>query len=156
MAKTAILFGLLLIGLGIVGYAGSGLKSELPAADETAVGEIAPAAASGGPAAKKSVTALIPAFFGIVLLCSGTLGLKESWRKHALHVAAAAGLLGLLAGGGRGVMGLGKFFAGDPSLNHRSFTFVWLMTVLCSVFLLLCIRSFIAARRDKLVEKTAG
>ncbi|MEM9658897.1 MAG: hypothetical protein AAF961_11100, partial [Planctomycetota bacterium] len=102
---------------------------------------------------KKSVTALIPTFFGAVLVLCGVVALNESLLKHAMHAAAAVGLLGTLAGAGRGAMGLGKFFAGDPSLNQRSFLFVWLMALICGVFVGLCVRSFIAARRKREQEQ---
>ena len=105
--------------------------------------------------AKKSVTALIPAFFGGGLLICGLLAMKESLLKHAMHGAAMIGLLGALAGAGRGAMGLGKFFSGDPSLNQRSFAFVWLMAIICAVFVALCVRSFIAARKAR-EAATAG
>ena len=147
MAKTTIIFGLLLIALGVVGYLGAGTPK--PATDETATAEVT---AEETAAPKKSVTALIPAIFGGLLVLFGVLALKESMLKHAMHGAAMVGLLGTIAGAGRGAMGLGKFFSGDPSLNQRSFLFVWLMALLCGVFVYLCVQSFIAARKRKTAE----
>ena len=49
----------------------------------------------------RSVTALIPAFVGLAILLMGLLAFKESARMHAMHVAAALGVLGLLAAIGR-------------------------------------------------------
>ena len=60
-----------------------------------------------------------------------------------------AGLLGTLAGLGRGTSGLGKFFSGDPSLNQRSFLFVWLMTIICAIYVGLCANSFLQARKQR-------
>ena len=145
MAKTTIVFGALLIVLGVVGYSGGGATSAATESSQQASTEPAEA--------KKSVTALIPAFFGGAVVLCGVLALKESLRKHAMHGAAAISLLGLIAGGGRGAMGLGKFFSGDPSLNQRSFLFVWLMALICGIFLVLCVRSFIAARKAKAQEE---
>ncbi|MEM7558346.1 MAG: hypothetical protein AAF394_04430, partial [Planctomycetota bacterium] len=83
------------------------------------------------------------------------LAFKESFRKHAMHGAAMIGLLGVLAGAGRGAMGLGKFFSGDPSLNQRSFLFVWLMALICGVFVFLCVQSFRAARKQREAEQAS-
>ena len=54
MARTTIVFGIMLVVLGLVGYVGTGAAS---------------------------VTALIPAFFGAVLGFLGWLGLNERYRK---------------------------------------------------------------------------
>lgn len=151
MAKITIFFGMLLIGLGVLGYAGSGTPQANISSETTTETDAAPATEP----AKKPVTALIPAFVGITLLLCGVIALKESLLKHAMHGAAVVGLLGALAGAGRGAMGLGKFFSGDPSLNQRSFIFVWLMALICGVFVMLCVRSFIAARKRREQEQTA-
>ena len=52
-------------------------------------------------------------------------------------------------------MGLGKFLNDDPDLNRRSFLFVWLMALLCGVFLFLCIQSFRAVRKQREAEARA-
>ena len=147
MAKTTIIFAVLLIALGIIGYSGAGSTAKSS--------EASPEPSAEASAGKKSVTALIPSFFGGGLLVCGALALREPLRKHAMHGAAMIGMLGLIAGGGRGAMGLGKFFSGDPSLNQRSFLFVWLMAILCGLFVFLCVQSFIAARRAKAQGESA-
>ncbi len=147
MAKVTIIFGILLIGLGVIGYSGGGPAS----APSDPATESAEESSSEKP--KKSITALIPAFFGGALVLCGLLALKESLLKHAMHGAAVVGLLGAIAGAGRGAMGLGKFFSGDPSLNQRSFLFVWLMALICGTFVFLCVRSFIAARKRRELEQ---
>lgn len=78
MARTTITFGITLIILGIVGYIGT---------------------------AAASVTALIPAMFGAVLGLLGSIALNERYRGHAIHMAAAVGVVGLL-GSVRGLIGL--------------------------------------------------
>jgi uncharacterized membrane protein len=121
MAPVAIGFGVLLILVGLAGYFGTGTES---------------------------VTALIPAFVGLPLLLLGLLALKESLRKHAMHAAAAVGLLGFLASAGRL---LWTRFAGTTAavLSQAS------MAVLCAVFVGLCVKSFIDARRAR-ENKAAG
>jgi len=44
---------------------------------------------------RTSLTAMIPAFFGVVLLvCAFVARSSEAARKHAMHAAVAVGLLG--------------------------------------------------------------
>ena len=151
MAKTTIIFGVLLIALGVVGYMGGSPAAETT---ESTTAETTETAAEE-PEKKQSITALIPAFVGGVLALCGIVAMNESMRKHAMHGAAVVGLLGLIAGAGRGAMGLGKFFSGDPSLNQRSFLFVWLMALLCGIFLYLCVQSFIAAKKRRQAAEAA-
>jgi len=98
--------------------------------------------ADGAPA---SVTALIPAFFGLPLVLCGLLGLKESLLKHAMHVAAVFGLLGFLAPLGRIVP---KVLSGEFQLDAAG-TSMFLMVVFNGIFLGLCIKSFINARKAR-------
>ena len=68
MANTTIVLGIILIILGLVSFFGTGMQS---------------------------VTALIPAFFGLLILALGFLARKESARKMAINIAMGLGLLGL-------------------------------------------------------------
>jgi hypothetical protein len=87
----------------------------------------------------RSMTALIPTFFGIPLLLLGLLGLNDAWRKHAMHVAMVVALVGMIAPLGRIAMqGLSASLAGVSLV---------LMLVLCGGFLVLGIKSFRDARR---------
>jgi O-antigen/teichoic acid export membrane protein len=88
----------------------------------------------------RSFTAFIPAIFGVLLAICGVIGRSEGARKHAMHAAAVVGLLGLLGGFG---MGLRKVFS-EPGLAAYSQVFLGVVSL---VFLVTCIRSFIAARR---------
>lgn len=126
MPRTAIIFGGLLILLGVAGYA-IGL-----------LGDYA------------SWTSLIPAFPGVLILLAGFVGMQgESVRKHAMHFAAVIALLGALATTG------GFMRAINPeTFNIVSFLSVLGMLVLCAGFLVLCIKSFIAARKAR--EATAA
>lgn len=156
MAKTTVLFGIILIILGAVGYSGGGSAAPAETAPETDTADAAATDDAEKPKKSSRVTALIPAGFGAGLLICGLLAFKESRVKHAMHGAATFGLIGALAGAVRGGMGLGKFFSGDPSLNQRSFLFVWLMAIICGVFVFLCVRSFINARKAREAAAASG
>jgi hypothetical protein len=82
---------------------------------------------------------LIPAFVGLPILLLGILACKESARKHAMHAAAALGLLGLLAAVGRIAMAGLSFTPVGASLV--------IMVLLTGGFVLLCVKSFVDARR---------
>ena len=88
----------------------------------------------------RSFTAFIPAIFGALLGVFGLIATKESARKHAMHGAAVVGLLGVLGGFG---MGLRKIFS-EPGLAAYSQIFLGVVSL---IFLIVCIRSFIAARK---------
>ncbi|MEM9386719.1 MAG: hypothetical protein AAGA68_16790 [Pseudomonadota bacterium] len=91
---------------------------------------------------QSSITAMIPAFFGLPLGLAGALALREGWRKHAMHAAATIALLGALGSLSRALAGL------DFSAPLRLATVVQLvMGVSLIVFLVLCVRSFIDARK---------
>ncbi|MEM9529795.1 MAG: hypothetical protein AAGA23_02625 [Pseudomonadota bacterium] len=107
-----------------------------------AVGLIALGLATWITAGQTSMTALIPAFFGVPLALAGLCALREGWRKHAMHAAAAVALLGAGGALGRAIPSL------DFSQPLRMATISQLvMGVALVVFLVLCVRSFIQARR---------
>lgn len=121
MAKFSIALGIILILLGLISYLG--ISSE-------------------------STTALIPAFLGIPILVLGWLALNEKYLKHALHGAAVLMLLGF----GGTVGGLIKFFrmlGGEVFERPSAITVQAIMAVLCLIFLIFAIKSFIDARRKK-------
>ena len=144
MPKFAITFGVLLIALGLVAYFGSDISSS----SEAESPQVADGAESTGKK-RSAITGLaIPASFGVLLLVCGVIGMKESARKHAMHAAAMVGLLGALATLGKGGYDLYKMSQG-MDVNPRAMTFVFLMAVLCSVFVGLCVKSFIDARKKR-------
>ena len=118
MASTAIVFGLLLAILGVAGYV------------------ISPV----------SVTALIPAFFGIILLVLGFLARAEALRKHAMHAAAAVALIGFF---GALFSLLRAPLATQSGLANFSQAAMALIT---AVFVILCVNSFRAARRARVTS----
>lgn len=119
MPSTSIYSGALLILLGLVGY-GYGLMTE-----------------------KASMTALIPAFFGILLVVFGMIAnSKENLRKHLMHASVLVALLGFLASAGRLVS---KF--SDITLSMAYISQI-LMALICLIFVILSVNSFIAARKN--------
>lgn len=118
MPSTSIYSGALLVLLGMTGYF-YGLATE-----------------------KASVTALIPAFFGILLVIFGMIAnSKENLRKLLMHASVLVALVGALASGGRL---LSKF--SDITLS-MAFVSQILMALICLVFVILSINSFVAARK---------
>lgn len=90
-----------------------------------------------------SKTALIPAWIGIVFLIAATLShLKPLLHKHAMHLAALASLVGLL-GATMPIKVRGLDF------SQASVQGSVLLFLACGTFLLLAIRSFIAARINR-------
>ena len=139
MYKITILFGVLLIATGLTGYVGTGSEQK---------------------------TALIPAGFGVILLICGLLAANESRRMMAMHIAVLIGLLGAL---GSTISLFTPLFREDQSetgLIEKLVTFIpdlfrqagngeaaviskLVTLILCVVFVGLCIRSFIQARKAR-------
>lgn len=87
-------------------------------------------------------TAMIPAIIGVPFLALGLVALKENLRKHAMHATSVLALLVVLMSAGRFVpAALG---GGEMSL---ALIMTGLMGVLAAVYLALCVRSFIEARK---------
>ena len=122
MPIVSIVMGALLVGLGVYGY-------------------------TAAEPEHRSVTALIPAFVGGPLILCGLIALQENMLKHAMHAAAMLGVLGFLAAAGRLGMVAAK---GNLDLSKLGTQSLLAMTGICAVFVALCVRSFIAARRRRL------
>lgn len=137
MSKVAIVVGVLLIAVGLVGY---GLPDT----------EVVDQSTGETTAGKSSPTALIPAAAGLpILLCGIWAFAKPTATKIAMHVAVTFGLLGALASTGRGMASLLGWIRGSGELNQRSFAFVAIMAVLCWMFVIFCVGSFIKARKAR-------
>lgn len=121
MAKLSITYGVIFILMGLISY--FGISSE-------------------------SITALIPAFFGIPMLILGWFGQNEKYLKHTMHVAAVLMLLGLFGTIG-GLIKFFKMLGGAETARPAAVTVQAIMALLCLVFLILAIKSFIDARRNK-------
>ena len=121
MPKYSIAIGLLLIMLGVGLFAGLTVQE------------------GGTP----SVTTLIPAFAGVPILLMGLLSLNDSFRKLAMHLVALLALVGFLLPTGRLTVQLAK----GAEFKLVAVSSLILMAALCGLLFLLCLRSFIQARR---------
>ncbi len=119
MPNTSIACGVLLIIIGIIGYV-HGMMSD-----------------------KASVTALIPAFFGLVFVILGVLAnAKESLRKHLMHCAVIVSLLGFIMPAGRLISKMSELTMSAAIVSQIA------MAVVCLIFTILAIRSFAAVRKN--------
>jgi hypothetical protein len=122
VAKITLLFAVLLIALGLVGFLGTG--SQHP-------------------------TALIPTWFGLALGIFGWLAMSpsEARRKLFMHINVTIGLLGFLGAGGRAIQGYGNARSAGIEPDHAALASQITMAGLLLFYVLLCVRSFIDARR---------
>jgi hypothetical protein len=118
MPATTRLFGLLLIVFGVASYVITG---------------------------RTSITAMIPAFFGVALVLCALVARNEAARKHAMHAAVAIGLIGAIASLARGIPAAMAGDAGRPAVVSQL-----AMGVLLLVYVALGVQSFIAARKARL------
>ncbi|MEO6906532.1 MAG: hypothetical protein ABI210_01450 [Abditibacteriaceae bacterium] len=93
-------------------------------------------------------TALIPAVLGIVILVLGFLARNEKMRRHAMHGAMVFGLIGFL-GSLMGIPSWINMVLGKPAFRPQAAQAQFLMFVICGVFLVMCVRSFMQARREQ-------
>jgi uncharacterized membrane protein (UPF0136 family) len=129
MAKLAMVFGVLIALGGVVGYV------------ETQFWH-----------------AFIPVVLGLLLVLLGFFASTEDQKRRmlAMHIAVTVGLLGFL-GTIPGLIAMGGYLAGhQPAavggvpVGHKLAAEVQSATsILCLIFVLLCVRSFIAARRAR-------
>ncbi|MGI8905594.1 MAG: hypothetical protein ACR2IE_03775 [Candidatus Sumerlaeaceae bacterium] len=117
MPRTAIIFGIILIFLGIATYAGT-----------------------------RAPTALIPAAFGILFIVCGFVARNPAMLKHAMHAAAMLALLGFVM---PAVMVIKKVSSGAADFSNPAVSAQTAMAAICAVFLVTCVRSFIAARKAR-------
>ena len=126
MAKISVIFAILLIALGLVGYFGTGAQH---------------------------ATALIPTWFGAALGMFGLLAMSpdEGRRKLFMHVNVTLGLLGFVAVGAESIRGYihAKNAGMQPDMIALASKLT--MTGLLLIYVILCVRSFIAARRSRQV-----
>jgi len=123
LAKLTIVFGILLIALGATAFVLLGHHPHT----------------------------LIPAAFGLLLAIFGALANSPDPKRRMLfmHIAVTVGLLGFL-GTIPGIIGIIKMAAGQAVARPDAAKVQAIMGTLCLIFVLLCVRSFIAARRARL------
>lgn len=120
MPSITIALGVALIVLGVAGYFLTGAAS---------------------------LTALIPAAFGLVIALAGLVARDEGKRKHAMHAAVAVALLGFL-GSVRGLMQIGAVLDGTAA-RPAAVVSQAVMALLTLAYIVLAVRSFVAARRAR-------
>jgi hypothetical protein len=120
MASITIALGVVLIIIGVAGYFLTGAVS---------------------------LTALIPAAFGLVIAVAGLMARDERWRKHAMHAAVAVALLGFL-GSVRGLLQIGDLFNGTAA-RPAAVVSQTIMAVLTLGYIVIAVRSFIRARASR-------
>ena len=124
MARLTIALGVLLILIAIAGFVATG---------------------SAHP------TALIPGGFGILFILFGALASSEDAKKRMLwmHIAVTVALLAFLGTIKADIdvirLSHGVSFPHPIAIEEKA-----AMSLLCLLFVLLCVRSFIAARRTRL------
>lgn len=96
----------------------------------------------------QSVTALIPAFFGVVFVVLGVIMRDESKVKHAGHAAATLALLGFF-GSARGIPSAITLAQGGEVERPEAAVAQTVMAVLCVIFVALAIKSFIDVRKAR-------
>jgi len=90
---------------------------------------------------QKSITALIPAFLGVILIILGVLARNDRMRKHSMHAAMLFALLGV-------IVSLWRLTKSNP--NYPAIPYFHIAVVVCcALFIALGIKSFIDARRRR-------
>jgi hypothetical protein len=126
MPWLALVVGALLIGLGLQGYYDFG---DLLGVE------------------KGHQTSLIPAYVGSALFVLGLIAMTGGTaRKHAMHLAAMVGVLGAAGGLYRPVK---AYLNGTFDFNNMPTRLQLAMAGLCLAFVLMCVQSFLQARRQR-------
>ena len=123
MAKLTLVFALLLVALGLAGYMGTG--SVYP-------------------------TALIPAWIGLALGICGFLAISpnEKRRKLFMHINVTIALLGFLGSTAEAIRGYVHARSAGIQSDQIALASKSTLAGLLLIYVILCVRSFIAARRS--------
>jgi hypothetical protein len=126
MARVTIVFGVLLIILGLVGFWGTG---------------------------SIHYTALIPTWWGLALCAGGALAISpsEKRRKIFMHINVTVGLLGFLGAAGSALHEYTSARSQGIGPNPIALGSQLTMAILLLIYVNLCVRSFIKARRSRQV-----
>lgn len=117
--KLTKYFGFLLILIGLASYFGSGMVS---------------------------ITALIPAFFGVIFLAGGILAGKQNFRKVVMHIMVVVAVIALV-GTFSGLISFFGYLGGTEVERPVAVTMQAVVAVLMIIYLIFAIKSFIDARR---------
>ncbi|QDV90796.1 hypothetical protein RAS2_18800 [Phycisphaerae bacterium RAS2] len=129
MQRLTVLVGIILVAIGAAGYFGA-----VPA--------------RGNPLAIAGI--------GSVLIVCGWAAANERARMHAMHGAVLAGLIGM-------IVGMAGVLQSDPAVESATGAAApsanrWPASVtalVCGVYVVLCVRSFVMARRARAPQKGA-
>jgi hypothetical protein len=122
MVKMTTWTGIALIVLGVAGYFATG---------------------------SQSFTAFIPSFFGVLIFICALIAGNESRRKLAMHIAQVIALLGFL-GSVSGAVKFVVYVFGSGMLERPSAVIAQtIMAIICLVYLVLGIRTFVLARKNQ-------
>lgn len=126
MAKVTLVFALLLVLLGLAGFFGTG---------------------------SHYWTALIPTWFGLALGICGFLAISpsEGRRKLFMHINVTIGLLGFLGAGIRAIQSYGHARSEGIDPDMIAIGAQLAMAGLLFVYVAMCVKSFIDARRSRTV-----
>lgn len=127
MARLTIVFGVLLILVGVAGFILTG---------------------SNHP------TALIPSLIGLLLAIAGTLARTEDLKRRMvwMHAAVTIGLLGFL-GTLKSAYDVTRLANGVEYPHPIAIEEKAATCLLCLIYVAFCVRSFIEARRDRVLAK---
>lgn len=135
MPTVSVVFGVVLTALGLMAYFNP---------EPLGVGK------DGKPAEPGHPTSLAPVAVGAVLILAGAASMvKPSARKHAMHLAAVAALLGTVGGIVPVALRGGNFAEVAVKVGLG-------MAVLSAVVLALCVSSFVRARRARSVRERSS
>lgn len=128
MAKTSIIYSIIFILIGVIAWAVTGMEQ---------------------------ATALIPAYFGVIVLILGAISLyKENLTRHMMHAAMVLVLLGLLGSVGGLFRLIGSVFTG-AELARPAAVYAQSVFAIASIgYLYAGIRSFIDARKKRNENQT--
>jgi hypothetical protein len=123
LARLTIIFGSLLVILALVGYIGTGHTHP---------------------------TALIPVIFGLILIVCGSAARTNNEKRRMLwmHIAVTVGLLGFLATA-KALWQQFELWKGVDLPFPTAIEEKAMMSAICLLFTLLCVRSFISSRRAR-------
>jgi hypothetical protein len=131
MPTLSVMFGVVLTALGLVAYFNP---------EPLGLGK------DGKPAEPGHPSSLAPTGVGVILMIAGVASMAAPGaRKHAMHLAAAASLLGAIGG-------LVPVALRSGRIEEVAVKVGLAMAVLSAVFLALAVSSFVRARRAREVR----
>ncbi|HTW60987.1 MAG TPA: hypothetical protein VMD55_04215 [Terracidiphilus sp.] len=124
MAKVTLVFAALLIALGLAGYFGTGHQHP---------------------------TALIPAWWGLAMGVFGFLAISpnEGRRKLFMHINVTIGALGCVGAVVVAIQGYGAARSAGVEPDHIALAAKLVMAALLAIYVMLCVQSFLDARRSR-------